>query len=760
MAKHTRGHPLFSPGDTKTAWRIALSYCIFLFACLSLIMALYFTSTDNARRNYWDQQAAELDSAIDTMTRDLSIMDNYTRQLFLESSFVRLANMQDVSDNSFYYTAYEVKQALSDRMYGLMNLPIREEHIYLRNTGYVISHSQFTESEQYYRAYRHFVTERYDEWIDLLNHCDVKGTLYNIEPYTGQADTIALVQNMDKLSNRGMPATLWFELDVPSIKDLLLPQDALGSVILIDNAEGERLLAMVRGPMNTILRCAMPGYDESTEASTPPNSKKLVLEMENAAWDADGMAWAGPMRLIRRTGENGWVYTLALPGSMCTDVLGDYDMTFMLIFVLALLLGLVMVAYLVRRSMRPLHQLNTQLQKAEGDKAELQKEIDAQRPMLCMSYVRTLVSGHVSSNEEFAYMTRFLGIEGDNVYFVLFCNAHHQDSSIVWDDAQEHQLLVDSFNRYLDNGHPLYLYATLGRDYVVLVTYDKSTEDPLMDLQRRVVAMHDDLSDNHALWFYAGVGNGYAQPKQIWESYEQARAAARYTGKSHIFLPYSFVRKDTDSWYYPVELSAKLQHFITTSNKQQVGETFALIHHENMDARTLSAPLLNFLLSDLKNTLLKVRFQVKPPETEEGRALLTQLDRSLAEPLRFPQLERNALLLCDFFTSSAEPSDPIPEVERYLQENFSDPSLCLSKLSEMFNISESYLSHMFKDRTGQNFSTYLEALRMNEAARRLQNRDCNLTNLYMDLGYTNPTSFRRAFKKHFGMTPSEMRQQA
>lgn len=270
MAKHTRGHPLFSPGDTKTAWRIALSYCIFLFACLSLIMALYFTSTDNARRNYWDQQAAELDSAIDTMTRDLSIMDNYTRQLFLESSFVRLANMQDVSDNSFYYTAYEVKQALSDRMYGLMNLPIREEHIYLRNTGYVISHSQFTESEQYYRAYRHFVTERYDEWIDLLNHCDVKGTLYNIEPYTGQADTIALVQNMDKLSNRGMPATLWFELDVPSIKDLLLPQDALGSVILIDNAEGERLLAMVRGPMNTILRCAMPGYDESTEASTPP----------------------------------------------------------------------------------------------------------------------------------------------------------------------------------------------------------------------------------------------------------------------------------------------------------------------------------------------------------------------------------------------------------------------------------------------------------------------------------------------------------
>lgn len=760
MAKLTRGRYLFWPeGGTRTAWRIALSYILFLLACLALIMALYFTATDNARRSYWDQRAAELDSAAATMTRDLSIMDNYTRQLLLENAFVRLVNMEDVTDNSFYYTAYEVMQALSDRMYGLMNLPIREEHIYLRKTGYVISHSQFTESEQYYRAYRHFVTERYDQWIDLLNNAGAKGALCNIEPYTGQPDTVALVQNMDKLSARGMPATLWFELDVASLRELLVPSDAQGAVMLIDNAAGERLLALTRGDMNSVLSCAMPGGEQARDEA-PASVLKLVSAMEDAAWDSAGMAWADSMRLIRRTGKNGWVYTLALPASLCTDALGDFDLPFLLIFVLALALGLVMVAYLVRRSMRPLHQLNTQLQKAEGDKVELQKEIDAQRPMICMSYVRTLVSGHVTSNEEFAYITRFLGIEGDCLYFVLFCNAHHQDSSIVFGDAEENQLLTDSFHRYLDNGRPLYLYATLSQGYVVLITYDKSVEDPLMDMQRRVVAMHDDLSDNHGLWFYAGVGNGYAQPKQIWESYEQARAAARYTGKSHVFLPYKFIRKDTDSWYYPVELSAKLQHFITTSNKQQVGETFALIHHENMDARTLSAPLLNFLLSDLKNTLLKVRFQVKPPETEEGRALLSQLDQSLAEPLRFPQLERNALLLCDFFTSSAEPSDPIPEVERYLQANFADPSLCLTKLSEMYNISESYLSHMFKDRTGQNFSAYLESLRMNEAARRLQSRDCNLTTLYMDLGYTNPTSFRRAFKKHFGMTPSEMRQQA
>ena len=97
--------------------------------------------------------------------------------------------------------------------------------------------------------------------------------------------------------------------------------------------------------------------------------------------------------------------------------------------------------------------------------------------------------------------------------------------------------------------------------------------------------------------------------------------------------------------------------------------------------------------------------------------------------------------------------------ERYLQENYTDPSLCLSKVGDRFNISDTYLSHMFKEKTGQNFSVYLERLRMNEAARRLTSGDCNLTVLYADLGYTNPTSFRRAFKKYYGMTPSEMRDQ-
>ena len=81
----------------------------------------------------------------------------------------------------------------------------------------------------------------------------------------------------------------------------------------------------------------------------------------------------------------------------------------------------------------------------------------------------------------------------------------------------------------------------------------------------------------------------------------------------------------------------------------------------------------------------------------------------------------------------------------------------LNKISDEFQISESYFSHMFKEKTGVNFSTYLETIRLNEASRLIRETDISLNELYLSVGYNNANSFRRAFKKIYGITPSAMR---
>ena len=722
--------------NSTPALRYAFIYICFLLVCLTLGLFFYVSASDNARSAYWAHHAAQLNVDVSTTDGNLAAMENYARQLSTDSTFVRLTNMTGLESPQFVYTAYEAMKNLSLRQYGLANLPATA-HIYLPLSEYIISSSQFSTADQFYRFYLAYPHGMKTQWMDLFRQRRSAVASVNMAPFTGRTSDIILIYDIGSMLNAHVPAVVWFDLDTTSIAKRFFSAAGPEGALLISSPDGERLFSLAQG------------------GGTADDS--LLSAMEQTAFGSGSIAACGDHMLIRTAGNNGWIYTLALPQALCTQALGDYTPAFICVFLLAIVFGAILVIFLVRQSMRPLHDMNRLLVSAQGENAQMQREMDAQRPALCMSYLKTLVSGHVSSNEEFAYMMRYLRLDGALTHFVLFCGVHPQSPAPA-DDGEIYRIVLENLNRHLTDAHPLYHYTTLARQYIVLVSYDADAAEPLEDLSRRITALHDAL-EKESLWFYAGVGGPCTQPQLLWEAYEQARAAARYTTKGRIFLPYSSIPKDPDTWYYPVEISAKLLHFITTGNRQQVSEMFALIHRENFIERSLPVALMGYLLSDLKNTLIKARYQIEMTPDEALAAQITLLDRRLAEAAAFPELEAGALALCSFFTSAVEPSDPIPEVQRYLQQNFSDPSLSLSKLSGLFNISESYLSHLFKDRTGENFSVYLENLRMNEAIARMRAPGCNLSTLYQELGYSNAATWRRAFKKRFGITPSEMLRQ-
>ena len=710
---------------------LAVSYILFLLLCLALGVVLYTSTTRNAREAFWEHRALDLEQAVEEWDSDLSAMDRYTRQLLIDNTFVRFAGMEGIHQKGFVYTAYEVMQNLSSRIYSISNLPVVEDRIYMKNSGYVISASQFTEVRQFYEDYRIYHAGGFEAWLESILQAVGKNRCLDISIYTGRPNEYAVVRDIDAIMHKSVPAVIWFELDMNKLRQRFLPEKAYGeSAVLVCDENGVRQMVL------------------SADVSTAGLADEMQATDQNMLRD---------LRLIRYTSPvNGWQYTIAMPERLCAEALGNYDFIFWLMMLLALLMGCVMITLLVRRQMKPVHQLSSRLQQAEGDRDQLQQQIDSQRPMLHNSYLRKLLSGHVASREEMRYMMEEMGIAGDYRFYVLYGTAYRQTDLPV-DPAEEYEILAEHMEAAFAVERPAYFYTTLDRSFVILVTYRADSPEPLMDLQRRAMALHEQLLSAHGLWFYMGVGTLCSQPQNLWESYEQARLASRYTARHHIFLPYEMMSKDASSIYYPVEISAKLQHFMTTGNREQVVEMFALLHRENLEERSLPVLQLSFLLSDLKNSLLKVRFQIDA-QTDENRRRLAHIDQQLDGQPTFAVLENAALLICDFFTRSVEPSNPIPDVEKYLQENFSDPSMCLSKLSERFNMSESYLSHLFKDKTGQNFSTYLEGLRLGEAVRRLNADACNISGLYAELGYNNPTTFRRAFKKRYGVSPSEMRQ--
>ena len=164
---------------------------------------------------------------------------------------------------------------------------------------------------------------------------------------------------------------------------------------------------------------------------------------------------------------------------------------------------------------------------------------------------------------------------------------------------------------------------------------------------------------------------------------------------------------------------------------------------------------MDWLFSDIRNTLLKVHFSLN--ETHASPDAVSALEFLFGEMPSLKLIEDIALELCDLFHTDTSENQMITAIKTYLSENYQDPSLCLSRISDEFAISESYFSYLFKKTTGENFSGYLEKLRMDRAIDLLKNTDIKISDLYSELGYNNITSFRRAFKKNFGVTPNNVR---
>jgi AraC-like DNA-binding protein len=59
---------------------------------------------------------------------------------------------------------------------------------------------------------------------------------------------------------------------------------------------------------------------------------------------------------------------------------------------------------------------------------------------------------------------------------------------------------------------------------------------------------------------------------------------------------------------------------------------------------------------------------------------------------------------------------------------------------------------LFKDISGENFSKYIEKLRMQRAHELIEN-GFKITEIAQMAGYNSPQVFRRAYRRHYGVAP-------
>ncbi len=104
-----------------------------------------------------------------------------------------------------------------------------------------------------------------------------------------------------------------------------------------------------------------------------------------------------------------------------------------------------------------------------------------------------------------------------------------------------------------------------------------------------------------------------------------------------------------------------------------------------------------------------------------------------------------------------EHSNCIEDVMRYIRNHINEP-IDRETLAAVAGFSIPHFHRVFTAHIGESAVSYVRRLRMERAARKLRMGAVDITEIALTAGYDSHASFSKAFKKQFGMSPSEFRQ--
>ncbi len=94
----------------------------------------------------------------------------------------------------------------------------------------------------------------------------------------------------------------------------------------------------------------------------------------------------------------------------------------------------------------------------------------------------------------------------------------------------------------------------------------------------------------------------------------------------------------------------------------------------------------------------------------------------------------------------------------FIHKNFRT-GITLGDVAKTLNVTPSYMSRIFTESLGITFKQYLNEIRYNYAMRLLMHSDMSATEICYESGFNDYSNFSRSFKKKFGISPGQFRNQ-
>ncbi|OZQ86487.1 AraC family transcriptional regulator [Paenibacillus sp. VTT E-133291] len=730
----------------------------------------YLTSISVTESISIENGVTQLQKSQEILERRMAEVEGFTRQLAVNQELNVLMNERD-NETNVYGIWRTMRNVLT---FGQTNDFLQNYYIYLANYNLILTPGSSYRPEHYYSNFNYKDLPLQDWTKDVLEKTH-RSEIKPLSDYVSRGMQTSVITYMQSLPldsfNDSSPAVAVVIIDEKIISSLLSGlTERYGGWVHISDAEG-----------NTIV---LQGSDEQKMAHMTADSDFDKTKVSQFYED--------DLVITTRSDSNGWVYQTGIPRPILMDNANKIKQMSIQITGGTLLIGLIVGLILAYRNSAPINRMLSVMKEQFGKEEAsaknefdflsgnianmitknklLETELNRQLPLVRDAFLKRLLAGEFKTHDEILTAAEQVGInlkQNTGYVGIVQINGYAgMDSVEILNELNASRLLL---KQSLSDLGVEVLMTDMGSDKVVTLFFSKEEETDKAYEAENITSILENLAqyvfNEYRITTQAGFGDLFTEITEIGLSFDQAKQAleyAVYMNKKGIVWS-SEAQNENTTYYYPLDTEQRLISTIRAGELEEAKRIVRAIVAQNMEQRELSMEMKQQLVGEIKGTFLKLLDQkafTEYPDIESVKRRV--IDIGSSERLEMIQTEFFVIMeeLCGLIANKKKDVhiQIIKQIKEYTAENYSDTELSLYRVAEQVERPEKYISQLFKEVTGVNFSDHLIKVRMDQAVILLKDSRYTVDEIAIRVGYNSSHSFRRAFKRLIGVSPSAYRQ--
>jgi two-component system, response regulator YesN len=733
----------------------------------------YRTSISVTQSVSIENSVTQLQKSKELLERRMAEVEGFTRQLALNQDLSILMNENNSDDKSNVFGIWKMMRNVLT--FGQTNDFLQHFFIYLKNYNVVLTPgSAYFRPEHYYESY-HYSDLSFAEWKRKILGTTHRSEIKPLSPFVYSGTKTSVITYMQSLPldtfNGSSPAMVVVVIDEKTISRLLSGiTDRYGGWAHITDAQGHTI--------------GLQGIGE----------KEIEKLTSDARYDKEKVSqfYGDDLVITIRSSTNDWVYQAGIPRQVLMENANKIKYITWSVTGIALLIGLLVGFLLSYRNSAPINRLLGVMKEQIGqdgntgrneydflhgnisemitNNRRLESELHRQIPLVRDAFLKRLIAGEFQSREEIiaAAVQANAGLNGNAGYVgIMQVNGYTlMDSVEILNELNAarlilKQVLIDSGSsvRMTDIGSDKIVFLFAFEDATTAIQFGKEEISMTLNLIFQLVF------DEYRISVTAALGDLFESIMGVSHSFEQAKQALEHAvqlNKKSI-LWFEETRLESATYYYPLDIELRLIGTIRAGEIEESKRIVQSIISENTEHRELSFEMKHQLVGELKGTFLKLLDQKIFMESGFFDRFKTRIiEIQATESFEYIQEEIHDIMetLCRLIMSKKNDSHTriVEQIKLYIKTTYANSDLTLYRVAEQVERPEKYISQLFKEVTGINLSDHLEKVRMDHAVLLLKDNEFTVDEIASRVGYNSSHSFRRAFKRVTGISPSSFRQ--